>query len=195
MMASFYGHLLLSFGVKISLVFASTRHAFQIILALKCSRWHSIAHHSSIFPQPAPVGTLLYLTPCPSPEGLYSPPLHVTMKILEPGTLHAVFFLFIFDKRVGALIDHLRNANPFGFLTTYPSKKWTSKFCKVSITSIVFDNPEYFENVDDDDVCRTNGIGAGLSESLRVLKFLSVRVFKVQLHSPYLRSIRVLPCT
>ena len=59
------------------------------------------------------------------------------------------------------------------------------KFCKVSITSIVFDNPEYFENVDDDDVCHTNGIGAGLSESLRVLKFLNVRVFKVQLHSPY----------
>ena len=47
------------------------------------------------------------------------------------------------------------------------------------------DNAEYFENVDDDDVCHTNGIGAELSESLRVLKFLSVRVFKVQLHSSY----------
>ena len=32
-------------------------------------------------------------------------------------------FFFFFDRRVGALIDHFRNANPFGFLTTYPSKK------------------------------------------------------------------------
>ena len=54
----------------------------------------SIAHHSSIFPLTAPVGTLLHLTPFPSPERLDSPPLHVTMKTLEPGTLHAVFFLF-----------------------------------------------------------------------------------------------------